>query len=113
MLYIPIPVIACYISVWLLILDNFVHLLFDGFSVFLKRQEDRTDISLLYLSKFSPVIFLFWKCELMPFYLVTFIILNTCQSYDTLLNMITHDLSINVHSFLVVLLEITFFDEMK
>ena len=113
MLHIPIPIVARNVTIWLLILNNFVHLRFDSLFVILERQEHWAYICLLYLCKFCSVIFFLWQSELMPFNFVTLVILNACQSYDTLLNMAIHDLSIDVHSLFVVLLEIPIADELE
>ena len=113
MLYIPIPIIARNVTIWLLVFDNFVHLCLDSFSIILERQEHRAYICLLYFCKFCSVIFFLWQSEFMPFNFVALVILDACKSYNTLLNMTIHDLSIDVHSLLIVLLEVAIADELE
>merc|ERR1739844_865005 len=95
-LHIPIPIVARNITIWFFVLNDFVHLRFDSFFVILERQEHWAYVCLLYLCKFCSVIFFLWQCELMPFNFVTLVILDARKSYNTLLNMTIHDLSIDV-----------------
>ena len=113
MLHIPIPIVTSHISVRLLIGNNLVNLFLDSLPVVLESEKNWANISLLDFCEFCPVLLLLWESVLVSFDLVVFVILDACKSNDTLLDVISHHLPVNVHSLLVILLEIAIFYEFK
>ena len=113
MLHIPIPIVTSHISVRLLIGNNLVNLFLDSLPVVLESEKNWANISLLDFCEFCPVLLLLWESVLVSFDLVVFVILDACKSNDTLLDVISHHLPVNVHSLLVILLEIAIFYKFK
>jgi hypothetical protein len=90
---------------------NFSNFLFDVIMSF-ESEKYWLSVSILGIDQTSSIFQLFFQSELVLLDQVLFVVLNTGQPKDAVLNVISHLHLVNIDSLLVVLLNIFFFDEL-
>jgi hypothetical protein len=105
------PVITGYITVRSRRRDDIVNAGFDDLLVLFEGQEDRSDIRTLNIGQLGSVEFLLGQSVLMPFYPILLVVLDAGQAHDATLGVAIHGLLVDVHRVVLVLDQVSLFDE--